>query len=95
MVCELSEELGIQYLMALDLVRRAQDHLNRAVTVTNIECASTELRRVEGFRRDILQTLAEHCDSHGCATPELQEICQYPIGTRTMAAGTPTMAAAS
>ncbi|MGD0668640.1 MAG: hypothetical protein ABSB23_13855 [Bryobacteraceae bacterium] len=85
MVCELSDELGIQYLMALDLVRQAQDYLNRAVTVTNIECASTELRRVEGFRLDTFRRLVEHCESHGCATPELEDICRYPLGARTMA----------
>ena len=85
MVCEFSDELGIRYLVALDLVRRAQRDLYQAVTLTNVECATTELRRVEGYRLDILQELAKHCESHGCATQELEEICQNPQVSGTMA----------
>lgn len=76
MVCEFSDELGIRYLVALDLVRQAKLDLYQAVTLTNVECATTELRRVDGYRLDILRELVEHCGDHGCATPELEEICQ-------------------
>jgi len=75
MVCERSDELGIQYLMALDKVRRAQTDLCRAVTQTNIECATTELMRVEAYRLALLRELAGHCESHGCFTPELKQMC--------------------
>jgi len=75
MVCEFSDELGIRYLMALDLVRDAKRNLYQAVTLTNVECATTELRRLEGYRLDVLRELVEHCESHRCATPELEELC--------------------
>jgi len=41
----------------------------------NIECASTELRRVEEYRLDTLREIADHCEDHGCGTPELEAIC--------------------
>jgi len=75
-VCEVRDDMGIQYLLALDLVREAQRELNQAVTVTNMECALTKLRRVEEYRRDMLRELREHCESHGCFTPETEEIYQ-------------------
>jgi len=74
MACEQSEDLGIRYLVALDLVRRAQQRVYHAVTLTNIECANTELRRVDEYRLDMLRELAAHCERHGCATPELMEL---------------------
>jgi hypothetical protein len=66
--------------MALDLVREAQRELHQAVTLMNMECASTKLRRVEEYRRDVLRELVEHCQCHGCSTPELEEICQSAAG---------------
>jgi len=75
-VCEVRDELGIQYLLALDLVREAQRELYQAVTRTNLECAATKLRRVEEYRLDMLLETVEHCQMHGCSTPELEEICQ-------------------
>ena len=75
-VCEVRDELGIQYLLALDLVREAQLELYQAVTLMNMECAATKLRRVEEYRIDMLRELVEHQESHGCSTPELDEICQ-------------------
>jgi len=82
MGCELRDQLGIQYLAALDLVRRAQQHVNQAVTVTNIECARTDLRRVEQYRLDILREISGHCDSHDCATRHLEEICRQQLRSR-------------
>jgi hypothetical protein len=75
MGCELRDTLGIRYLEAVDTVRRAQQRLNHAVTMTNIECAGTELRRVEEYRHDTLREIVEHCESHGCATAEMEAIC--------------------
>jgi hypothetical protein len=43
--------------------------------MTNIECAGTELRRVEEYRHDTLREIVEHCESHGCATAEMEAIC--------------------
>lgn len=72
--------MGIQYLLALDLLREAQREVYQAVTFTNMECASTKLRRVEEYRLDMLRELVEHCESHGCSTPESVEICQSAAG---------------
>lgn len=85
MGCELRDELGSRYLAALSLVRRAQIRLNCAVTLTNIECANTELRRVEQYRLDALRQIDEHCANHGCATESLEEICGQPLGSRKRA----------
>jgi hypothetical protein len=85
MGCELRDELGTQYLAALNLVRRAQHRLNYAVTVTNTECARTELRRVEDYRLDLLREISEHCESHDCATEHLEEICGHAIESRKLA----------
>jgi hypothetical protein len=85
MVCDLSDELGIRYLLVLDMVRRAERDLYQAVTLTNIECATTELRRLEGYRLDILRELVQHCGSHACATPEVEEICRHAQISGTMA----------
>ncbi len=82
MGCELRDQLGIQFLAALDSMRRAQQRLNHAVTLTNIECARTELRRVEAYRLDMLREIVDHCERHDCATPQLEEICRVPLGTR-------------
>jgi len=86
MVCEISDELGIRYLVALDSVRRAELALHQAVTLTNVECAATELRRVEAHRYSIICELVEHCEGHGCATPELEEICRTAQKSRAMVA---------
>jgi hypothetical protein len=51
------------------------------VTNTNIECANTELRRAERYRLDALHEIIEHCDSHDCATPEMEEICGHSLGS--------------
>jgi len=75
-VCEDRDDLAIQYLLALDLVREAQREFNQAVTEMNMECASTKLRRIEEYRRDMIRELVEHCERHGCSTPEQKEICQ-------------------
>lgn len=85
MGCELRDELGRRYLAALNLVRRAQLHLHHAVTDTNIECATTELRRVETYRLDLLREINLHCESHGCATAGLEEICRQPVEAHTQA----------
>jgi len=79
MGCELRDELGSQYLAALNLVHRAQQRLNCAVTFTNVECARTELRRVEDYRLAVLHEITEHCENHNCATEQLEEICQQPL----------------
>ncbi len=86
MCCELREEAASQYLRVLDLVGRARHRLRNAVTQTSIECATTELRRVEEYRLDVLREIAEHCESHGCATPELEEICGLDLVSREMVA---------
>jgi hypothetical protein len=85
MGCELRDELGIQYLEALDLVRKAEQRLNQAVTVTNTECARTEVRRVEEHRLDLLREIVEHCNGHDCCTPEMEEICRRAIGRQKLA----------
>ena len=70
----------------LQLVRRAQHRLSHAVTLTNIECASTELRRVEQYRHDTLREIVYHCESHGCATVEIENICGLELVARRMVA---------
>lgn len=82
MGCELRDQLGTQYLAALEMVRRAQQRLNQAVTVTTIECARTELRRVEEYRLDILREITHHCVSHDCATEHMEEVCRQPLRAR-------------
>jgi hypothetical protein len=88
MCCELKEELTSQYLRVLDLVDRAKHGLRTAVTRTNIECASTELRRVEEYRVAALNQIAEHCLSHGCGTAELEGICGLELVRREDASNT-------
>jgi hypothetical protein len=68
------------------MVDRAKRGLQNAVTRTNIECATTELRRVEEYRLDALREIAKHCESHGCATPELEAICGLELVSREMMA---------
>ena len=85
MGCELRDELGTRYLAALNLVHHAQHRLNYAVTLTNIECATTELRRVEQYRLDVLREINDHCESHDCATEQLEEICGQSFRTRKQA----------
>lgn len=75
MHCELRDDLASKYLRVLDLVDRARHRLRTSATQTNIECASTELRRVEEYRHDVLREIAGHCESHGCGTQELERIC--------------------
>ncbi|MGB7763086.1 MAG: hypothetical protein WBL61_24845 [Bryobacteraceae bacterium] len=48
----------------------------------NIECANTELRRVEEYRHDLQREIAEHCEIHGCGTPELEAICGLELASR-------------
>lgn len=86
MGCELRDTLGIQYLEVVDLVRHAERRLNHAVTLTNIECAKTELRRVEEYRQDTLRDIVNHCERHGCATLELEGICGLELVARRMVA---------
>jgi hypothetical protein len=85
MGCQLTAELGRRYLGALNSVRRAQQRVNHAVTVTNLECANTELRRLEEYRQDILREIIEHCEIHDCATQELEDTCRQPLGVRALA----------
>ena len=85
MHCELREELTNQYLRVLDLVDRAKHRLRNAVTRTNIECATTDVRRVEEYRLDALREIAEHCESHGCGTPGLEAICGLELVARETA----------
>ena len=85
MGCELRDELGTRYLAALSLVRQAQQRLTYAVTLTNIECANTELRRVEQYRLDVFRQIDEHCANHDCANESLEEICGQPLGSRKQA----------
>jgi hypothetical protein len=87
MPCELREVLANQYLRVLDLVDRAKHRLHTSVTRTNIECATTELRRVEEYRLSALREIAEHCESHGCATRELEGICGLELVPAEMASG--------
>ena len=67
------------------MARRAQQRFNCAVTATNIECARTDLRRVEEYRHDVLREIIDHCESHDCATPEMEELCRHLLGSRTLA----------
>lgn len=82
MHCEVREELTGQYVRVLDLVDRAKHRLLTAVTRTNIECATTEARRVEEYRLDALREIAEHCERHGCGTLELEGICGLELVAR-------------
>jgi len=66
-------------------VCRAQLRLTHAVTNTNIECARTDLRRVEEYRLDVLHQIIEHCDIHECATPQMEEICGHALASRKLA----------
>jgi len=74
MFCEVSEELAILYVLALDTVAEARQQLHHAVTQMQMECASTRLYRVEGHRQSMFRDLALHCRRHGCATPEIEEL---------------------
>ena len=85
MGCETRDELGSRYLTALSRVRTAQQKLNCAVTLTNMECARTELRRVEEYRQDTLREIVEHCESHNCATEQIEELCGVTLRTRVLA----------
>ena len=85
MDCELREELASRCLRVLDLVDRTKRRLRNSVTQTNIECANTELRRVEQYRLDVLRQIDEHCESHDCATEQLEEICGQVLGNRKQA----------
>jgi len=85
MGCQLSDELGRQYLGILSSVSRAQQRVHYAVTRTNLECAQTELRRLDEYRQDVLRQIVEHCEIHDCATQELEDICRQPLGVRALA----------
>src|ERR1035438_8598352 len=76
MHCEHRDGLASQYLRVLDLVDRAKHRLLTSATQTNIECAKTELRRVEDYRHDVLREIAEHCEGHGCGT---QKLAKYKV----------------
>ena len=89
MDCELREELASQYLRVLDLVDRARLGLRNSATQTNIECANTELRRVEEYRHDLLHEIAEHCKSHFCATQKLERICGLELVSREVVSPAP------
>jgi len=89
MDCELREELASQYLRVLDLVDRAKHRLLTSATQTNVECAKTELRRVEDYRHDVLREIAEHCESHGCGTLELEGICGLELVSREVVSPAP------
>jgi hypothetical protein len=84
MYCEPKEVLTSQYVRVLDLVDRAKHRVLTSVTQTNIACATTELRRVEEYRLAVLREIAEHCEGHGCATPELEAICGRELVSRDM-----------
>ena len=86
MGCDVREQLGIQYLAALEKVRHAKQRVNHAVTITNLECARTEFSRVEEYRMAVLGEITAHCTAHNCATPELEVICQQPLRSGTQAA---------
>lgn len=85
MGCELRDQLGARHSVALNMMRRAQKRLSSAVTATNIECANTELRCVEEYRLDLLREIVEHCESHECATAEMEQICGRSLETRKRA----------
>lgn len=74
MICDVSEELAIRYMLALDAVAAARQELCHAVTQMQIECASTKLSRLEAHRLSELRDLALHCERHGCATPEIEKL---------------------
>ncbi|MGA2041285.1 MAG: hypothetical protein ABSH42_18555 [Bryobacteraceae bacterium] len=82
MHCDLREQLADQYLRVLDLVDRARHALRVSVTQTNIECATTELRRVEEYRHDLLREIAGHCEDHACGTAKLERICGLALVSR-------------
>jgi hypothetical protein len=69
-------------LRVLDLVDRAKHRLLTSATQTNVECAKTELRRVEDYRHDVLREIAEHCEGHGCGTQKLEKICGLELVSR-------------
>jgi len=89
MRCESIEELARQYLRVLDSVDRAKHRLLTSATQTNIECANTELRRVEEYRHDVLREIVEHCKSHLCATQKLERICGLELVSREAASPEP------
>ena len=89
MYCERREEATSQYVRVLDLVDRAKHRLLTAVTRMNIECATTELSRVEEYRLAALREIAEHCESHGCATPTLERICGLELIARQVVSPEP------
>lgn len=74
MFCDVSDELAITYMLALDAVAAARQELNHAVTQMQIECASTQLYRVAAHRLSAFRDLAVHCECHGCTTPEIEEL---------------------
>jgi len=74
MNCELRDELGIEYLLATDQVQDATRELDWAVTITQRECAATRRHRLEAHRLYIQQALADHCEQHGCANAEVDEM---------------------
>jgi hypothetical protein len=85
--CGVADELGIQYLLALDQVETAQRERDHAVTITQQESAATRLSRVEGHRLYAMGELLSHCERHGCALPILDKglmeiLTSQPSGAR-------------
>jgi hypothetical protein len=78
MCCKTRDELSIDYSLALDQVSDAKRKVNSAITITQLECASTRMGRVEGHRLFVIGELLSHCEQHKCATPEIQEL--FPVG---------------
>jgi hypothetical protein len=74
MHCNLRDELTVDYSLALDQVTDARRAEDWAVTVTQIECAATRLRRVKDHRLSVIRELLAHCEQHGCGTEETRRI---------------------
>ncbi len=74
MYCEVTEELAIAYMVAVDSVAAAREELGRAFTQMQVECASTKLARVEAHRLSVFRELKAHCEQHGCAGAEIDRL---------------------
>jgi hypothetical protein len=72
MDCNTRDELSAHYRLALDQVNDTQKKVHRAVTITQLECASIKMGRVEGHRLFVIGELLSHCEQHQCATPEIR-----------------------
>jgi len=71
--CPSCDELGLQYLLALEEVRVARRELAFSSTTHQVQSARARLIRVEADKEFATQELLSHCDQTGCH-PEHVEI---------------------